>query len=641
LTDLVTAKKLPPVEQRLPSGPYVAPHAWLAPGNYGGQLQLVSVDRSGWDPARYVPEFMYGHSPLRWLDDGLTIGPGLVESWETNADQSSWVLHFRKGLHWSDGQPWTTDDVLFWWNDELPVGALGETIPPEARSAKGTPMKLVKVDATTLVLLFDRPAPLVPDFLASWVKRGVGPRWMDPKHYLQQFHPTYNPAVDKTNWTDHFASMRDFATNPACPTLTGWMLKSYVPGQSAAWVRNPFYWAIDRNGNQLPYLDGITLTSVADSDTLMQRITSGKVDYVLGGFVPLALDDVETLREAQATSGLELRFWDSGSGTGSLYCFNYDYSEPKLRALIREPSFRKALSLAYDRASAREEIYYATGELTTGTLSPKAHEYHVAGGATIYAQWRDSAVAHDSATANKLLDELHVVDSDGDGWRDFPDGSPLSLTLDYPSDTPPTSADARKNALLLKGWQAVGINVKLNPVSPDRYAADWAAGKILLRSTGEVADGPTHLIQPRWLVPIDAQGWAPLEGQYYAAIGTPLASKEINVDPYQRTPPRLKPEADGPVQKLWDIYNRAKLEPDPVKRTQAVWEMVRIHIADGPFFSGTTANPPTLVLVKAGLLNVPKRNDLTQHGFTGSPAHPTPAVYDPETWFWDVPANHA
>jgi peptide/nickel transport system substrate-binding protein len=641
----VKAGKLPPVDQRLPQKPYVPPHPWLKPGNYGGTLTTVvnSSDDSGlWN---WMFEGMYGHSPLRWLKDGLAIGPGLAESWETNADQSEWTIHFRKGLKWSDGQPWSTDDIMFWWEDEVQTPELKEYPPDEAKSGKGTLMNLVKVDDSTITMKFDASAPLTADRLAMWVNRQIGPRWMDPKHYLQQFHPKYNPSVDKTKWVDDFLIKRNPGQDPKSPTMNGWMLQAYNKGQNTTWVRNPFYYAVDKQGNQLPYLDKIVINNVQDAEVYKLQVTQGKIDYMHPNYSPIALTDIATLQQNQAQSGLELRLWDSGSGTSSMYFFNYDFAEPKMRALIRNPKFRQALSLAYNRANVQKAVYFNTGEPTTGTLSPKALEYHVQGGSEVYASWRDSYNKYDPAQANKLLDELGLKKG-ANGFRTMPDGSPLNVTLNYQSDQSPTGEHVRKDEFLAKDWQAVGINAKLNPVSPTSWDELWTTGKTMTHTAWEVGDGPNHLVYPQWMVPLETSRWAPLIGQFAEVIGTPAEKTEQNVDPYQRKPPRAAPDPNGPIQKIWDLYNQTKLETDVTKRTQLVWQIIKVHVSDGPFFSGTVANTPRPILVRKGLMNVPTRDDLGtangyQFGFVNPWIHPTPAVYDPETYYWDDPTKHS
>jgi peptide/nickel transport system substrate-binding protein len=102
----------------------------------------------------------------------------------------------------------------------------------------------------------------------------------------------------------------------------------------------------------------------------------------------------------------------------------------------------------------------------------------------------------------------------------------------------------------------------------------------------------------------------------------------------------MEPEKGGPIEQLWQIYDQSKVEPDQMKRVKMVWDMIKIHVEQGPFFSGTAANPPRVTLFRKGIKNVPSRDDLALHGFVNPWIHPTPAVYDPETWFWDNPDQH-
>ena len=635
----VASGGLPSVDKRLPENPYVVPHKWLTVGKYGGTLNM-GCDNNEWGTAGFMAELQYGHSPLRYLRDGLEIGPGLAEKWESNAEASEWTLYFRKGLKWSDGHPWSVDDILFWWEDQVKVEELKEYPPDEARSGKGTLMTMTKLDATTLKLTYDAPTPLTADRLAMWVNRMIGPRWMDPKHFMTQYHIKYNTALDKDNWTETFRQMQAFHTNPGCPTMTGWMLESYEKAQSTKWVRNPYYWCVDSAGNQLPYLDRIEHINYQDLEVFKLRITSGQLDYVHGAWTGLTLSDVQTLRAAEAKSGMDLRLWDNGDGTGSSYFFNWDYAEPKMRALIRTPKFRKALSHAFNRSAARKAVYFDTGELTSGTMSPKALEYNVPGGKAAYQEWRDSAIQFDPARAKALLDEIGVKDVNGDGFREMPDGSPLEVTLDFSATQPPTGVHVRKNEFIAKDWNAIGIKTALNPIPSTSIDQLWATGKKMTNADWGVGDGPNHLVYPQWVVPMEPTRWAPLHGNWYLVKGTTREGAEADKDPYERTPPRVAPEPGSSIARLWDLYDQTKVEPDVNKRNKLVWDMIKIHVEDGPFFSGLSANTPAIVLVKKGLNNVPKRDDLALGGFVAPWIHPTPAVYDPETYYWDNPAAH-
>lgn len=637
----VRAGLLPPVEERLPENPLVIQHKWLGIGKYGGTLHMSHVGE--WSTGHHILNGQYGHSPIRWLRDGLEIGPGLAERWESNEDASVWTFYFRQGLKWSDGNPWSVNDIMFWWEDEIGHPDLKEFPPDETKSGIGTVARLQKLDDTTLQLQFDAPAPLTADRIAMWTKRGIGGsnRWMDPKHYLTQFHIRYNASLDPATWVTDFLQKRDPAVTAGCPTVTGWYMEQFELGVRSVWARNPYYWCVDKSGNQLPYIDRVVNTIMQDAEVLKLRYTGGQADFVMGNWSNIPLSDITIYRQAEPRSGLEVRLWDGGSGTSSMYFFNHNFRDPKYRGLFRNPTFLKALSHAYNRPQVQRAVYFNTGELTTGTMSPKAIEYQIPGGKSVYESWRDAAVKYDPELAKRLLDEIGVVDVNRDGWREFPDGSALRITLDYQADQSPTGEHIRKDEILRDNWRAIGINAELNPIEPPAWQQLWEDGLRMMHTTWEVGDGPNHLVYPQWVVPLEPARWAPLFGNYATVRGTPTEFTELETDPYQRTPRREAPEPGSPVARLWDLYDQARVAVDALARHHLVWEMIKIHVQDGPFYSGTVANTPRPILVKKGLLNVPRREDLGLGGFVNPWIHPTPAVYDPESFYWDNPAAHS
>lgn len=644
LAALVKQGKLPPVEQRLPKNPYVVPHKWLSQGKYGGAMNWVCSDTTDWGTTHFVQESMYGHSPLRWLEDGQAVGPGLAESWESNKDQTVWTFHFRQGLKWSDGKPWTVDDILYWWEDEIGNKDLNPsgTTPSEFNSGSGSPPKLKKVDDVTIEFHYNSPTPLAPEYAAVWVKRGIGPGWMQPKHYLKQFHIKYNPSLNKKKWVDTYNSKADWPTNPDSPTMTGWKLTSRKQGQFSMWERNPYYYCVDRWGNQLPYLNGITLTNFQDPQAMRLQIEQGKADYVHGAFVGVTLGDVSSIKSSSARSKLDVYLWDGGTGAGSAFWFNLDYQDSKYRDLFRNPKFRQALSYAFNRKDVIKAVYFNTGDgPTTGTMSPKAIEFNVAGGRAVYNSWRDSYVEYNPSKAKQMLDELGLKDGDSDGWREFPDGSKLRITLDY--TTPGSQEHIGKDEVLQQNWRDVGINAKMNPVSGTGFSTNWNLGKVMSNAAWTASDGPSLLLySSNFAVQNDPAHWAPLHTQYYLLKDTPEAKKQLNVDPWKRQPARLGPQDKEfwkPVGQIWNLYDKAKTETDPLKRNKLVWEAVKVHIKNGPMFQGTVANTPYVELVKQGLNNLPQRDDLVRHGYVEPWIHPTPAVYDPESWYWEDAAR--
>ncbi|HEX3813435.1 MAG TPA: ABC transporter substrate-binding protein [Mycobacteriales bacterium] len=640
----VKAGKLPAVAKRLPDSPYVIPHNWVQKGNYGGKMNMISFSSQGTTKADSNREFFYGHSLLRYINDALDIGPGLVETWSSNADTSEWTLNFRKGLKWSDGVPFTTDDIMFWWEDIILPGHFAQVPPDECRSGKNTLVKMTAVDASTLKMTFDAPTPLTADRLAMWVNGAIGtngPIWIIPKHYAKQFHPKYNPKVPK-NWDTVgglWENKTDWMRNPACPTMIGYKTKSFNNNKGVVLERNPYYWVVTKDGDQLPYIDEISITTVQDAQVGKLQVTQGKTDFMMGYFNQIDLSDVSTLQQSKAKAGTEVILWDGGSGSGSIFFLNQDYPDATLRKLFREPKFRQAISHCFNRANIQKSLYFQTGYQTTGTLSPKAIEYSTGDeGKQTFKDWRDSYVKYDPAKAKALLAELGLKDTNGDGYVELPNGKKLTVRIDYSADISKT--EAAKDDQLVNDAKAVGLHMVRNPISPVTYATQWETGTLMGHTNWEAGDGPNNLVYPQWLVPIEFDRWAPLEGEMYSLRGTAKEATQKNVDPWKRNPPRLDPDPKGPIQQMWDLYDKTKIEPDFMKRTQLVWEIVKVHIKYGPFFMGSVANYPQVSVVKTGLKNVPRKENLAQGGFVNPWIHPTPAVYDPETWFWDKPEQH-
>ncbi len=624
LADMVTAGKLPPLAERLPKNPLT-----LAPvntiGKYGGRMKW-----NMWWLGGGTEESMYGHSALRWLDDGLGIGPGMVESWETNADNSVWTLHFREGLKWSDGQPCTTEDVMYWWNDLVLNGDHGDQ-PPDFGTAAGKLAEFNPVDAYTLTISYAEPAPLTAKRLAMWVNGNIGPRWIAPKHYLKQFHPTYNTAVK--DFQEHDQKIL-FRQNPDCPSLSSWICVVFEPSVSITWDRNPYYYAVDTEGNQLPYIDGIDELPVADRQTEMLKMMQGSTDFSQFTY-QLTLADIAPLKESQDAGNYEVRLWDSGSGTGMMYFWNYDTKDDKKRELYRNPKFKQAMSFAMDRPTIQKVVYYGTGMITTGSMSPKAIEFNLNDEARAhYIKFRDSYSAYDPEKAMALLDEINVKDVDGDGFREFPDGSKLEVKVDLAADANKEATDVLE--ICQKNWTAIGLNIIINQMPPSEFGPAWRNGTLEFRTAWEVGDGPDHLLYPSWVVPNESERWAPLSGNMLVVQGTPKEETECEKSPWDRQPPRWckeDPQYKGtPIEKLHQLYEVAKIEVDDMKRMQLVWEMNEIHMNQGPFFLGTVCNTPRIVIVSRNLENVPTREQLKLGGFCNPWIIPYPAITNTETY---------
>ena len=397
--------------------------------------------------------------------------------------------------------------------------------------------------------------------------------------------------------------------------------------------RNPYFYAVDTEGNQLPYIDRIEAELVEDMEVLKLKLINGESDMQLRPYVDPS--DFSMLVRGQESGGYKVLFWDSGSGTGPILYPNWNHPDDAKRELYRKPEFRRAVSMALNRERMRTMLFFGLGELTTGTMSPKAVEYHrTEEGRELYRAWRDSAVEYNPEEAKGLLDSIGVIDYDGDGWRDMPNGAPLHLRIDF--NAAAQRFDVQTNELAKTDLEAIGLRVLLNPVDSSQMSLMDANATFDIHNSFGVSDGPNHMVFPQWLVPIDVSRWAPLNGGWYSVLGTHKEGTELDKPPRERNPVREEPEPGGPIDRLQKIYDLAKVEPDEEKREQYVFDMIRIHIEEGPFFIGTVGNHSRAVVVSERMRNVPAKEDMPVGGFTDPWIVPFPAISMPaQYWLAD------
>ena len=614
--------ELPSVEERLPENPLV-----LKPlneiGKYGGTWRRLTT----WEQWYGLRMSMYGHSYVRWIDDGLDIAPNLLTDWQPNEDKTVWTLYFRKGIRWSDGAPFTTDDVLYWYEDL----ALNEecSIPiPNWAIVGDEPMEVEKVDDYIVKFKFSKPQVVLMELLATWPDGGGDwiPYTSAPKHYLSQFHPKYSDKY--TDFIVH-EEKQEWWYNPKCPVLTAWMPVRHEPGELLELERNPYYYAVDPQGNQLPYIDRIRVECLQDGEVLKMKVVQGNSDFqIRPGF---GLRDISILKQNEEKYGFETLLYDSGSGGGDCFMLNHNNPDSVKESLYRNPSFSRALSHAIDRGKIKMMVYYGQGEATTGTMSPKGAWFHTEKGKIIYQQWKNLAVEYNPEKAKQLLDEIGVVDQDGDGWRDKPNGEPLELRVDINSALRPGSGRLDTCEITKVCWENIGIKTKINPTENANLNNMLKEGTFDIQ-VYTVNDGDP-LLYPAGVIPIGHEHFAPLYGTWNRLKGTGLLSTELDKKPRDRTPPREKPAPDSPYTRLYDLYKKALITADDEKRAELVYDIFQIHIDEGPFFIGTVNNTPRVGVVSNRMKNVPRREDLALGGFVDPWIMSYSAILNPPTFY--------
>lgn len=610
LAEMVAAGDLPPLDERIPVEPLVI-EPYNEIGQYGGTWHRFDTSTTG---AELAMAF-YSYSPVHWVQDGLDKRPGLAKSYDFNEDKTEYTLVFREGTKWSDGQPFTVDDFLYWWEDMV-LNADHPDVPPDYMISGGQTAEVTKVDDYTLRFNFAAPAPLFLDRLAMWPNGVVpeGERLFVPKHYASQFSPLYSDEYD--TYEEHDEKI-DWRVNPEIPVLLPWMPVQYEPGTRMVMERNPYYYAVDTAGNQLPYIDRVDVTFVENLEVSKLRVIAGEQEICGRPCKSQPLSELSVFRDAEDTVGLKTYLWDGGGGTGVMVYPNWTHQDPDRRALYQDRNFRLALSHAIDRDAIQKIVYFGTGEKTTGTMSPKAIEFSGDEGQALYEEWRDLAVEYDPELANSLLDEAGAVDADGDGIRDMPNGDPLTLRIDCSAEALQNRTNTGATEIIKEGWEAVGLQVQINGVPDEQLQVMQDNSEFDIRGCWGVGDGPNFLVFPNWVVWVDNNRTAPLYGAWYKVLGTDKEGTELDLEPLERNPPREEPAEGDPAWTLWELYDAARIEPDDAKRLELSREIARVHIEQGPFFIGTVGNEVTIVSALDTVGNFPSVEQLGQGGFTG------------------------
>ncbi|MBV9544725.1 MAG: hypothetical protein JOY61_10135, partial [Chloroflexi bacterium] len=293
LADLVKAGKLPPVEQRVPSDPMV-----LQPlrdiGQYGGTWRRAFTGPADGENMNRI----MSTDKLIFVDyTGLKVVPSLASAWNVTDGGRTITLTLRKGAKWSDGQPFSADDLMFWYEDLYQNKELTPTPNPEL-TINGKPGTFEKVDDYTVAIKFPEPYPMFVDVLSGFTLIGSGHALggtnnggfqgaYAPSHYLKQFHPKYtsqeqlNQAIATAGldtWVNLIKNKNNYQVNPECPVMTPW--RTVTPINNSTWTleRNPYFWAVDTQGNQLPYIDRVTLTLAESLEVANLRAMAGEID---------------------------------------------------------------------------------------------------------------------------------------------------------------------------------------------------------------------------------------------------------------------------------------------------------------------------------------------------------------------------
>jgi peptide/nickel transport system substrate-binding protein len=591
LADLVASGDLPPVEERLPVADdimVVEPVDTI--GQYGGTWERAFL---GVKDFHALGRLIYD-AVLRWpRDPADPIGPGMAKEWEWSEDGTELTLYFREGLKWSDGEPFTVDDIIFWWedieNDENITAA-----PHAEWIVNGEPMELEKIDDITIKLKFAAPNGLAESVGLAF----HGCQWplgferfgfFAPRHYLEQYHPKYNEEATYEEFEE-----KVFNFNTELPVMYAWKVAQWDPGATEMTAeRNPYYWKVDPEGNQLPYIDRIHYTLVEDNEAINLMAIAGDLTMQ---HRRIDFSKYTVYQDNAEAGGYHTLLWSTAQASTITLFPNQSYGDEKYRELLQTLEFRQALSLAIDRDLINDVAFLGQGIPRTITVvrdSPLFQEDIE----TYYAEF-------DTGQAEELLVEAGLVKGD-DGYYTFEDGSPVELIVEGCDAVSGASIDALE--LVTEGWNDIGLKTELEITSRDIYWPRANANEVMI-GTWETDRGLVPMIDPIYLFPFDERSWmGPAFGVWYKSGG------ELGEEP----PAYLK--------EVMDLYDQYKSSVDPDEQLEVAKLIVR-KSTEELFVIGTVGMPPGLVVVKDNFHNVMEHHTSDWLVFT-------PGTQNPEQ-FW-------
>ncbi len=597
--DQLKEKKLPPLAERLPKVPIVVDAA----GQYGGDMiTLVPRPRD----IRYISTFTY--TRLVGYDRNLQLQPDLLEKFE-NEDDRVFTFTLRPGHRWSDGSPFTTEDFRYYWEDVAQNADLSPAGPPEFMMVDGKPPRFEILDERTLRYTWDRPNPRFLPQLAGALDPGI----YRASAYLKQFHAKYadKAALDEKakqqklkSWAALHNRVDDMKeqTNPALPTLMPWRVITAAPANRFIFERNPYYHRVDRQGQQLPYVDRLIM-DVSASGLFAAKANAGELDLLFRG---LSMSDIPVLKEGEKAKGYSTLLWPYARGTELALYPNLNTVDPVWRQLNRDIRFRRALSLGIDRKTLNNALLFGLGTEGNNTI--------VAESPLFSQELRTTNADYNPGEASRLLDEIGLTKRNGAGIRLLPDGRELEIIVETDGES---TLVVDGLTLIGEFWREIGIKLFVKP--QDRTVLrnrSYAGLTVMVAAPGLDNAVPTAIMPPTELAPMRQDNYAwPKWGQFAETKGK--NGEQVDM-----------PEA----QRLLDLYTTWMNTGNRDVQRDAWTEMLRNH-AENQWAIGTISGALQPIVVRNGLHGLPAKALYSWE--------PTAmiGIYRPDEIFWNKAAG--
>jgi peptide/nickel transport system substrate-binding protein len=506
---LVQSGKLPPVAERIGRDPLVIKPVHEI-GRYGGTIRRGFVGVGDWVNA---VRFCAGPDNLLYWDYRMQkVMPNLALGFDLSPDAKTLTLHLRHGLRWSDGTPFTADDIVFWRTDI----SLNKDIGSIAALSRDVAVN--RLDDFTVEFVSPGPNPLLPQLIAGASdisgiagSGSTGGGGYAPKHYLTRFHPRYisQAQADKqagdagfNGWATYFRNRFSWHLNPELPVLTPWVVTAPISKPPWTFEANPYSIWVDTSGKQLPYIRTISMGNAESTEVVALRAVAGEYDFqdrhLNVAKLPVLLDGQQ--RGGYTVHRAPLSEMDFGLRVNLAYD-----KDTVLGELIRTTDFRRALSLGIDRDQVNTAFFLGTST-PSATMAADGSPYFPG------AEWRTKWATHDPAQANALLDKLGLTAKDGDGFRLRPGGGDR-IRLDYQAVT--SFADFPAIGEMIRNhWREIGIDLNVQTVEPNLIVQRTLANELMLSGHQVGTDDP--FLRPDTFLPT-------VTNNYPGMIGIPYA----------------------------------------------------------------------------------------------------------------------
>jgi len=591
LASLVAAGKLPPVEERLPvEPPVVEPVERI--GQYGGawDTPMLGASDNYWIQRTICYEGLV-RWPREWkgLAGTSEIIPGVAKEFTANEDGTEFTFTLREGMKWSDGEPFTADDIVFAQNDVLNNT---ELYPLQDNNPTAE-----KVDDYTVRFVFERPYSIFVQDQAT--SRGLA-LVSHPAHYLRRFHKDYNDDIDSLvreegaeDWVELFGSKATLWENPELPTICAWRVVERNAQRVIA-ERNPYYWKVDPEGRQLPYLDRVVFHMVNDPEVMLLRASSGAYDMHIRHINTLRNKPV--LARGREKGGYDFFEAPRDDMNEAILMFNLTHKDPFKRQIFNARDFRIGLSYAINRQEIIDVAFQRQGEPWQVAPRPEDQLYD--------EEMAKQYTEYDVDRANQHLDRV-FPERDGEGRRLGPDGRPISFTIDYPTGQVPEFPALLE--LVRTYWKAVGVEVRIQPEDyglwSERIKSNDHDALIWIGDTGFTA---SITLEPRYFCVAGYNLYAVLWRDWYASGG------------------RQGERPPEPMLRQLQLYDRLLATTDDAEQADYLRQI--LQIAKEEFYTiGTVLPAPGYGIVRNDFHNVPTMIDGWQW--------PTPGPSDPEQYF--------